>query len=151
MKYRFKEAHMQVAEVYAQLSYARRLKVGAIVVHDDNLIAFGYNGTPAGADNNCEIEPEDWDGDISKLKTKPDVVHAEANCLRKLKFGVPLGAIMFISYAPCAGCAEKIIKSGLKTVYYRNKYRDEEGIRLLEQHGIKVEQHGKEQENTVGV
>jgi len=38
----------------AELSHAVRLQVGAVIVKDDSVISYGYNGMPAGWDNNCE-------------------------------------------------------------------------------------------------
>ena len=80
MKSKFALAHMKVAEVYAELSSARRLHVGAIIVKDDRIISIGYNGTPTGWDNNCENYVYDDNGDLS-LKTKPEVLHAETNAI----------------------------------------------------------------------
>jgi dCMP deaminase len=54
MKPKYIKAHMKTADNYASLSTARRLQVGAIVVKDDRIISIGYNGMPAGWDNNCE-------------------------------------------------------------------------------------------------
>lgn len=141
-------AHMDVAERYARLSTARRLKVGAIVVKDDRVISIGYNGTEPGADNNCEIEPEDWDGDIRTLKTKPDVIHAECNALNKLGdeevnkviVNEADGADLFCNFACCVPCAKRIAEAGIKTFYYRYAYRDTDGISYLEQSGVEVKQ-----------
>ena len=84
MKSKFALAHMKVAETYAELSSARRLHVGAIVVKDDRIISVSYNGTPSGWDNNCEEEICWPNGDIKFLKTKPEVLHAETNAISKL-------------------------------------------------------------------
>ena len=140
---------MDVAERYARLSTARRLKVGAIVVQDDRVISIGYNGTEPGADNNCEIEPEDWDGDIRTLRTKPDVVHAECNALKKLEYTLPYregeyseaeGADLFCNFACCKPCAEAMVAAGVKTFYYRYAYRDTAGLDHLEANGVEVRQ-----------
>jgi dCMP deaminase len=139
MKEKMKLAHMMVATVYSQLSTARRLKVGAIIVQDDRVISIGYNGTAPGCDNNCEIEPEGWDGDISKLKTKPDVIHAEDNALRKVG-GMAIQCTMFVTHAPCVPCAKKIVESGLNKVIFKEEYRDSLGIDYLNKHGIETEQ-----------
>lgn len=142
MKPEMKTAHMQVTSVYAQLSKARRLKVGAIIVdeYEGNVIGIGYNGTPPGEDNNCEIEPEGWDGDIAKLRTKECVIHAEDNALRKIRIADSYGATMFVTHAPCVPCAKKIVSAGISKVIYNAKYRDEDGIRYLTEHGTEVEQ-----------
>jgi dCMP deaminase len=139
---------MKTAETFAELSHARRLHVGAIVVKDDRIISIGYNGMPAGWDNNCEDEivVAVVDGvpqrEIKELKTKPEVLHAETNAIAKLAKSTEsgMGAIMFITHAPCLDCAKLIYQSGIGSVLYRNSYRDTGGITFLEKSGIQVEQ-----------
>jgi dCMP deaminase len=144
MKQKLKEAYMKTAETFAELSHARRLHVGAIVVKDDRIISIGYNGMPAGWDNNCEYEiiVEDGDDYTTELKTKPEVLHAETNAIAKLAKSNEsgLGATMFITHAPCLDCAKLIYQSGIGSVLYRDAYRDVSGVTFLERSGIKVEQ-----------
>ena len=146
---------MKVAETFAELSSARRLHVGAIVVKDDRIISIGYNGMPSGWDNNCEDKIYCDDGDCLeqqlpkesdtwkkyKLKTKPEVLHAETNAIAKLAKSNEsgLGASMFITHAPCMDCAKLVYQSGINNVYYRNSYRDESGIQFLQKAGVWVE------------
>ena len=148
MKEKFVDAYMDVAERFAKLSSARRLHVGAIVVKDDRIISIGYNGMPAGWDNNCEDEivvavvdsvPQ---REIKELKTKPEVLHAETNAIAKLAKSNEsgMGATMFITHAPCLDCAKLIYQSGIGSVLYRNTYRDTSGITFLERSGIEVAQ-----------
>ena len=168
MKQKLKQAYMKSAEIFAELSHARRLHVGAIVVKDDRIISIGYNGMPAGWDNNCEnVEwcsaggwlsteeiVESWpyegtyldaDGNEMqgryRLKTKPEVLHAETNAIAKLAKSNEsgLGATMFITHAPCLDCAKLIYQSGISSVLYRDTYRDTSGITFLERSGIIVE------------
>ena len=103
---------MATAKIFAELSHARRLHVGAIVVKDDRIISIGYNGMPAGWDNNCEDEIN------NELKTKPEVLHAESNAIAKLAKSSEsgLGADIFITHAPCMECAKLIYQSGIKRV-----------------------------------
>lgn len=54
MKPRLIDYYIDVAHRTAQLSYAKKLKVGAVLVKNDNIISFSWNGTPRGWDNNCE-------------------------------------------------------------------------------------------------
>ena len=139
---------MKTAETFAELSHARRLHVGAIVVKDDRIISIGYNGMPAGWDNNCESEGIDFNP-ITKTKTgngilttRPEVLHAETNAIAKLAKSNEsgMGAIMFITHAPCLDCAKLIYQSGIGSVLYRNSYRDTGGVTFLEKSGITVEQ-----------
>jgi len=148
MKQRLIDAYMKTAETFAELSHARRLHVGAIVVKDDRIISIGYNGMPAGWDNNCEDESVElysgYEGAIHRtvLKTKPEVLHAETNCIAKLAKSNEsgMGATMFITHAPCLDCAKLIYQSGIGSVLYRNSYRDTGGVTFLEKSGIQVEQ-----------
>ena len=50
----FDSAYLKIAEIWAQNSFARRAKVGAIIVKDNRIISDGFNGTPVGFDNTCE-------------------------------------------------------------------------------------------------
>lgn len=145
MKTKFVKAYLSVAETFAELSTAKRLKVGAIIVKDDRIISIGYNGTPPGWDNNCEI-PEKTKlpyifGCEPLLKTRPEVIHAEANAIAKLAKCSESGngSIMFLTHAPCMECAKQIFTAGINKVYYRNSYRNTDGIDFLEKCKVKVE------------
>lgn len=147
MKTKLKTAYMKTAEIFAELSHARRLHVGAIIVKDDRIISIGYNGMPAGWDNNCEDKVYKIDGWLVdeqgcyELKTKSEVLHAETNAIAKLAKSTESGldATMFITHAPCLDCAKLIFQSGISSVFYRDAYRSEDGIRFLKQSGIVVE------------
>lgn len=140
MKQKFRDAYMKVAETFAGLSSAVRLHVGAIVVKDDRIISIGYNGMPAGWDNNCEDKVWTQDGDYT-LKTKPEVLHAETNAIAKLAKSTEsgMGATMFITHAPCLDCAKLIYQSGINHVLYRNSYRSNDGVNFLNKAGVSVE------------
>ncbi len=144
MKEKFVNAYMKVAETFAELSTARRLHVGAIVVKDDRIISIGYNGMPSGWDNNCEdvIIPTlpYIQGDGPTLITKPEVLHAETNAIAKLAKSTESGdgATLFVTHAPCMDCAKLVYQSGITSVYYRNTYRSEDGLVFLNKAGIEV-------------
>lgn len=141
MKDKFVQAYMKTAETFAELSSARRLHVGAIIVKDDRIISIGYNGMPSGWDNNCEDDVYHEDG-FYITKTKPEVLHAETNAIAKLAKSTEsgLGASLFVTHAPCLDCAKLVYQSGINTVYYRNTYRSEDGIRFLEKAGVTITQ-----------
>ena len=147
MKEKFVNAYMDVAERFAQLSSARRLHVGAIVVKDDRIISIGYNGMPAGWNNNCEDEIiiEEDEKFVKSLKTKPEVLHAETNAIAKLAKSTESGAdaTMFITHSPCLDCAKLIFQSGISSVFYRDSYRSEDGIQFLTKSGVIVTQMKK--------
>lgn len=142
MKQKFIDMFMTIAETVSQQSSAKRLKVGSIVVKDDRVISIGYNGTPSGWDNSCEevIEQHEDGGQITR--TKDEVIHAEANAIAKLARSSESGldATMFITHAPCIQCAKIIYGAGIKDVFYKYKYRDDEGLNFLNKCNIKTEQ-----------
>lgn len=127
---------MKTAYNYAACSYAKRRKVGAIVVKSDRILSIGYNGTPEGWPNECEDELPD-----GTLVTKPEVLHAERNALDKLAkdSGGADGAALFVTLSPCLECAKSIYMSGIKEVYYAEEYRLLDGVEFLKKCGIKVE------------
>lgn len=127
------ELYLDLAKRVAEESYCKRLQVGAIIVKDGNIISFGYNGTPSGMPNKCEEE------DV----TFSYVLHAESNAITKAcKSPISTeGATMYITHSCCLECAKLIIQSGIKKVYFINKYRDMAGIKLLENCGVYVDQY----------
>ena len=121
--------YLRMARIWSENSYCTRRKVGALIVKDKMIISDGYNGTPIGFENVCELE----DG-----TTKGYVLHAEANAITKIaKSGnSSLGATLYVTTSPCLECAKLIIQSGIKRVVYSEKYRIDDGIKLLERAGI---------------
>lgn len=140
MKEKFKQAYMQTAQTFAELSHARRLQVGCIIVKDDRIISIGYNGMPAGWDNNCEDEFLHEDGSVTN-KTKSEVLHAETNAIAKLARSSESGegASLFVTHSPCLECAKLIYQAGIKEVYYENHYRDTTGVNFLLKSGVVIE------------
>ena len=139
MKPKLAQAYMDTAKIFAELSHAKRLHVGAIIVKDDRIISIGYNGMPTGWDNNCEDVIQHSD-DTTTLKTKPEVLHAETNAIAKLAKSNESGldASLFVTHAPCMDCAKLIYQSGISTVYYRNSYRESTGLDFLTKSGVEV-------------
>jgi len=138
VKSKFINAYMDVAKRFAQLSHAKRLNVGAIVVKDDRIISIGYNGMPSGWENECEIEN----------RTKPQVLHAESNAIAKLARSNDsgLGADLFITHSPCIECAKLIYQSGINRVYFGEHYRSTDGLDFLKASNIDVIQVGNTSE-----
>jgi dCMP deaminase len=145
MKQKFIDYFMDVAERTSQLSHARRLQVGAIIVKDSRIISIGYNGMPAGWDNSCEYEVTLFANglDYKELRTKPEVLHAETNAISKLARSTEAGdnSTLFCTHAPCIDCAKLIYQSGINSVYYRDTYRDDSGVKFLEKSGVNVTQY----------
>ena len=160
MKQKWIDAFMDTAERFAQLSSAKRLKVGSVVVKDNRIISIGYNGMPSGWTNECEHteyvgsdeqipSPADMkrmgftgtDKGWYRLITKEEVIHAEANAIIKLARDGESGngADLFCTHAPCVHCAKLIYGAGIKKVYYRDTYRDSIGLEFLEKCNIEIE------------
>ena len=152
MKKKFIDLYMNMAQNVSKLSSAVRLKVGTVIVKD-NVVTFGYNGTPSGWDNVCEdieysesvIVSGDWtyNNNIkqwSRLKTKPEVLHSEANALMKISKSTisSEGATLFCTHAPCIDCAKMIHQAGIFTVFYRDTYKNDLGLEFLNKSGVNV-------------
>lgn len=127
------QRYLKMADIWAQNSYCKRRKVGALLVKDKMIISDGYNGTPSGFENECEDEEN---------KTKTYVLHAEANAITKVaKSGnSSLGATLYVTSSPCIECSKLIIQAGIKRVVFTENYRLEDGINLLKRASIEVEQ-----------
>lgn len=132
LKDRWIQYYVKVAKETALLSKAKKLQVGCVIVRDNRILSIGYNGTPSGWDNCCE----------ENGKTKPEVLHAEANALMKLCSSTEssLRATMFVTHTPCIECAKLIYQAGISQVYYINEYDASKGCgkEFLEKAGIKV-------------
>jgi dCMP deaminase len=166
MKAKFQILYNTLAHEVAKMSHARRLQVGAVIVKNDRVISMGYNGMPAGWDNDCEdkvwdkgaggwLSPEEiedkypyegWHEGAQRnvrygLKTKSEVLHAESNAIAKLAKSNDSGdgADIFITHAPCIECAKLIYQSGISRVYYGENYRDDSGIEFLKKSGVEIE------------
>lgn len=127
------QRYLKMALIWAQNSYCKRRKVGALIVKDKMIISDGYNGTPSGFENICEDENNN---------TKPYVLHAEANAITKVaKSGNSSdGATLYVTSSPCLECSKLIIQAGIKRVVFTENYRIEDGINLLKRAGIEVVQ-----------
>ena len=127
--------YLKMADEWGQLSKARRRKVGCLIVKDSQIISDGYNGTPAGYDNNCECETR------FGYETKPEVLHAESNALMKLAKSTNSSkdSTIYLTMSPCFECAKLIIQAGVKRVVYNEVYRIETGIEFLRSNNVIAE------------
>ena len=159
MKQKFIDYYMDVAERTSKLSSAIRRQVGAVIVKDNRILSYGYNGMPTGWDNTCENKEympgdqrdgnlyphEEYDKEVEsnrryRLITKDEVLHAESNAIAKVSGSTESSedATLFVTTAPCIHCAKMIFQSGIKSVFYRDTYRDEAGLEFLEKGGVSV-------------
>ena len=125
------ERYLRMARIWAENSYCKRRQVGALIVKDQMIISDGYNGTPSGFENICEDEND---------RTKPYVLHAEANAITKVAASNNNSkeATIYITSSPCIECAKLIIQAGIKRVVFSDKYHTEEGLNLLKRAGIAI-------------
>ena len=123
--------YLRMARIWAENSYCTRRKVGALIVKDKMIISDGYNGTPSGFENVCELD---------NGTTKTYVLHAEANAITKIaKSGNNSdGATLYVTASPCLECSKLIIQSGIRRVVYSEAYRLTDGIDLLKRAGVEV-------------
>ncbi|MDD3567848.1 MAG: dCMP deaminase family protein [Bacteroidales bacterium] len=133
----FDKRYLEMAHIWAKNSYCIRRQVGALIVKDRMIISDGYNGTPSGFENICEDEAG---------KTKPYVLHAEANAITKVakSNNSSDGATLYVTSAPCMECSKLIIQAGIKRVVYSDDYRATEGLELLHSAGIEILKMEKE-------
>jgi dCMP deaminase len=127
----FDRRYLEMALIWSQNSYCKRRQVGALIVKEKMIISDGYNGTPSGFENVCEDEDN---------KTKPYVLHAEANAITKVakSNNSSDGATLYITSGPCLECAKLIIQAGIRRVVFCDKYRMEDGVNLLKKANIEV-------------
>ncbi|MEY1638932.1 deoxycytidylate deaminase [Tenuifilum osseticum] len=127
----FDRRYMQMAKIWAKNSYCKRRQVGALIVKERMIISDGYNGTPSGFENICEDETG---------KTKPYVLHAEANAITKVakSSNSSEGATLYVTSSPCMECSKLIIQAGIRRVVYCDEYHNLDGIELLKRAGIEV-------------
>ena len=147
--------YLRMARIWSENSYAIRRKVGCLIVKDRMIISDGYNGTPSGFENICEDAicqkpndpycpggPECFNCEFVKLKTKPYVLHAEANAISKLAKSLnnSEGATLYVTDEPCLECSKMIIQAGIKRVVFWRDYHSHDGVQLLLRAGIKIDQ-----------
>jgi dCMP deaminase len=130
---KYDKAYLQMAQIWGQLSYCERKKVGALIVKDRMIISDGYNGTPSGFENVCEDEAH---------YTKWYVLHAEANAILKVASSTQSckGATLYITLSPCQECSKLIHQSGIVRVVYSKAYKDTSGLDFLEKAGVELKQ-----------
>ena len=127
------QRYLRMASIWAENSYCDRRKVGALLVKNKMIISDGFNGTPSGFENHCEDE----DG-----KTKSYVLHAEANAITKVakSNNSSEAATLYVTTSPCMECSKLIIQAGITRIVYDEKYRNTEGLAILERAGIEIVQ-----------
>ena len=150
-KERYDWLYLDIAKQVSKMSHARRLQVGSVLVRDDRILSYGWNGMPIGWDNNCEEEqiesPLRYPSVPTVLVTRPEVLHAESNCLMKVARSTETseGGTMYITHSPCIECAKLIHQSGIERIVYLDLYRSSIGLDFLKRCGTKVEQYVRNQ------
>lgn len=155
---KYDRTYLKLAKEWSQLSHCKRKKVGAIIVKNRMIISDGFNGTPSGFDNTCEIEdvkfystPEELeelekkgyhcvDGKCKQQITRDEVLHAEANAILKCaKNGHSCDdSTIYLTLSPCKQCSKLILQSGIKRLVYVEDYKDKSGIDFLKNFNIEI-------------
>ncbi len=133
---RYDKAYLNMATEWAKLSHCTRKKVGALIVKDGMIISDGYNGTPTGFENSCEI-------DNGHNLTKWYVIHGEANAILKCaKHGHSCdGATLYQTHSPCKDCSKLILQAGIKRLVYIENYKDTSGLEFLKEAGVEIKKY----------
>lgn len=139
-QHQYDVTYIKMALTWAELSKANRKKVGALIVKGTTIISDGYNGTPSGFENECELPVFDQDNNFVDYETKWYVLHAESNAIAKVARSTQSceGATLYITYSPCRECSKLILQSGITRVVYLEEYRDRQGLDLLRKAGIDI-------------
>lgn len=126
--------YMGMAFVRSSLSYAKRKRVGVIIVNNGQIISDGFNGMPSGYPNECE------DLINGELVTKSKVIHAESNSFNKIMKSVysSVGSTIYSTLSPCCSCVSTISESGIKEIIYWEDYKDTSPLEELKKRGIKI-------------
>ena len=138
------EYFMGIALLSSLRSKDPNTKVGACIVDDDNkVVSIGYNGMPAGLDED-QLSWNRGEGLDSKYLY---VCHAEFNAILNTRNGASLrGCRLYVTLFPCNECAKAVIQTGIKeVVYLDNKYQDTTGVKaslkMLQLAGIKIRKY----------
>lgn len=128
---KFDNLYMDIAKRISSMSFSKRSKVGCVIIKDNNIVAFGWNGMPSGFDNSCEDENNN---------TFDEVIHAEENAICKAALqGISLnGATLYLTMSPCPHCSKLILQSGIKRVVYLEEYRITKSIEFLKKCNIEI-------------
>ncbi len=125
------ERYIRMARIWGENSYCKRRQVGALIVKEKMIISDGFNGTPSGFENICEDE---------NGRTKPYVLHAEANAITKVarSNNSSEGATLYVTCSPCIECAKLIIQAGIRRVVFSELYHNTDGVDLLKRNNIEI-------------
>ncbi len=108
------------------------------------ILSVGYNGTPAGLDD----DEFPWESTGDPLTDKHNyVIHAEANAILNYRGSLKdmAGATVYVTLFPCHECAKTLVQAGIgEVVYLDDKYHDtEDGVvsrSILDRCGISYRQ-----------
>jgi len=116
--------YLGIARAVAARADCVRAKHGAVVVKDHKIVSTGYNGTPAGDPRSCGATgqcPRALDASARHGHGDYDLcwaTHAESNALLRASWDDLRGATMYITGAPCPGCAKLIKSAGIDRVHH---------------------------------
>jgi len=135
---------MTITREVAERSTCVRAKVGAVIVRDKNILATGYNGSPAGmphcTDVGCLIyTSETPTGEVEENCFR--TIHAEINAIAQAaKNGSSIrGADIYITHTPCIHCFKVLVNTGIQRIFYEREYKLHTLTELLEPTGVSLE------------
>jgi dCMP deaminase len=118
---------IKIAQVTSELSKDPSTKVGAVIVTPDNRqCSLGYNGFADGIE---DLEDR-WNTRAVKYEF---VIHAEENAILNSPFDTK-GCSLFCTHQCCHKCMARIIRAGIKKVYYVNNYANINNLDIINEH-----------------
>ena len=135
----FEKLFVETTKLVAKRSSCVKAQQAALLIKDNRIISFGYNGPPAGTLNCLEEGGEEVCGKDSNGSCFLGI-HAEQNAIGyAARNGIDTeGCIIYCTMTPCISCAKLISAAGIKEFYYLTEYRLDDGLKFLEYCGIKA-------------
>tara|TARA_R100001244_G_scaffold21111_1_gene22591 strand:- start:220 stop:660 length:441 start_codon:yes stop_codon:yes gene_type:complete len=129
----FKKLFVETTKLVAQRSSCVKAQQAALLIKDNRIISFGYNGPPAGTFNCSDDGGEEACGKDSNGSCFHGI-HAEQNAIGyAARNGIDTeGCIIYCTETPCISCAKLIVASGIKEFHYIDEYRLDDGLKFLE-------------------
>jgi dCMP deaminase len=120
------EYFLMLAKLTATRSTCLAFPVGAVIVHDRQVVATGYNGPPSGAVH-CTSQGFCYDGlatCVASSELPSRAVHAEANAIAQAaRHGISTkGGTIYVTLEPCISCLKLIISAGIREVFYEQEF-----------------------------
>ncbi len=135
---------LTITHQVAERSTCTRAKVGAVIVRDKNILATGYNGSPAGLPHCTELGCLIYTSRTPRGEIEENcfrTIHAEINAIAQAaKNGASIrDADIYITHTPCIHCLKVLINTGIRRIFYERDYKTHTLADLLRYSGVHLE------------